>query len=242
METFDKKHIVPLILGCIAFMFTLLFFTTYSKAQTAFQRGKAEQYAEISEKITEAKAILDGITVPEKSDMFYPDQKNSKGETLSRLRYGRGLAQFVFNNCSPEVADVWQDVAAYAQSKGIRPEIVFAIAWADTACGNAMTTPNNYGNVANNDRGNRAGFFTPLDGFKAITDTLNNQYMRGIEKAGHLSQGGRDVIGAQHDCNDAPAPFKCYASSPENFAANMLRALKVIFDTEDIDLNFSFRT
>jgi len=79
-----------------------------------------------------------------------------------------------------------------------------------------------------------------LEGWQALIDTLNNKYISGIEIVGHLSQGGRYAIGSMYDCANAPAPYKCYATSPENWNKNVLRALSVIYNV-DVYENFTFR-
>jgi hypothetical protein len=150
--------------------------------------------------------------------------------------------KFVMNNCIPEIQEVWEQAYEYAESNEIHGGMPFLISWADSQCGKHMSTPNNPGNVNNNDRGNRVGFFTMTDGLNAITDTLNNKYMSGIEKIGHLSQGGRNEIGSKYSCAEAPAPFKCYATSEYNHFKNTMRALRAMLgESPELTGNFNFR-
>jgi hypothetical protein len=43
--------------------------------------------------------------------------------------------------------------------------------------GRHFASDNNVGNVGNNDRGDRVDKYSPLDGARAIYDTLNNRYL-----------------------------------------------------------------
>lgn len=237
-----KNKIAILLLACFAWGATVLAFTTYEKAKTAFARGKQVQYMELFSTIetvnektkrftTDIEKLLANIEYPEKLNTRLKGQANSKGEEHPIVIDSGSLKNFIFNNCSRATFAVAEEVQAYATAKGIKPEIVFAIAWADSRCGQDMTTPNNPGNVGNNDRGNRVGHFELIDGWKAIVDTLNNQYMKGLTMVGQLSQGGRTGtilfkgLGAKYSCTDAPAPWKCYATSTENHYNNTIRAL-----------------
>ena len=182
-----------------------------------------------------------------------PEEFNPKGEKhpdiIASVYSGTDrkvmVNKFVMNNCIPEIQEVWEQAYEYAESNGIHGGMPFLISWADSQCGKHMSTPNNPGNVNNNDRGNRVGFFTMTDGLNAITDTLNNRYMGGIEKIGHLSQGGRNEIGSKYSCAEAPAPFKCYATSEYNWHKNIVRAIMamdIMFPKEQIPfLQFRLR-
>lgn len=182
-----------------------------------------------------------------KYDMLkLPEQSNSKGEAHPDQYFGEGDSEkektrsYVERNCSPEIFEVFDETYDYAKEAGINPSIPFAVIFADSTCGKNLTTPNNPGNVNNNDRGNRVGFFSMEDGINAVTDTLNNKYIGGIKVLGHLSQGGRNEIGSKYQCADAPAPYKCYASGGENWNNNTQRALRAM-GNEDVDGNFLIR-
>lgn len=181
-----------------------------------------------------------------KASKLKPDY-NSKGEQHPDLYIGQGnntrerAKSYVKLNCTKEVYDVFDEVYDYAEKKGIKGEVPFVIATADSQCANNLTTPNNPGNVNNNDRGNRVGFFTMAEGMNAITDTLTNKYIGGLSKIGHLSQGGRYKIDTKFDCANAPAPYKCYASSPENWNNNVLRALTAIHGEADEHFNIKIK-
>lgn len=216
-------------------------YVEHKEAQTAYLRGKQDQYMAVQstfhdldrkaeELALEIKKVNESL-MPEAMGQKLPTQKNAKGEVHPALTNSGTLKNFIFNNCSRESITIADDVITYAKDHSVRPEIVYAIAWADSRCGQDLTTPNNVGNVANNDRGNRVGYFTLLAGYKAIVDTLNNKYMGGLSMVGQLSQGGRvgtelyAGIGAKYDCADAPAPYKCWATSSENHYNNSMRAL-----------------
>jgi len=164
-----------------------------------------------------------------------PSEKNSNGEFFPDVIIPVGsshkekVRDLVAKNCIPEILEVFDEVYDYAEENGIRGEMPFVISMADSQCGKHMSTPNNPGNVHNNDRGNRVGFFTMQEGMEAIVNTLNNKYIKGIKTIGHLSQGGRNIIGSDFDCSNAPAPYKCYASSPENWNANVMRAMRALY-------------
>jgi len=177
---------------------------------------------------------------------LYTPEVNPQGERHPDLELVSGggtkerTAAFVSQHCTTAIIEVWEQAYHYAESQGIRGYMPFVIAWADSQCGKHLSTPNNPGNVNNNDRGNRVGFFTMLEGLNAITDTLNNKYMGGIDKIGHLSQGGRNEIGSKYGCRNAPAPWKCYATSEWNWNKNVTRALSVVYGNP-VDASHEFR-
>jgi len=176
------------------------------------------------------------------SSVLYPDEYNPQGEMHPTLYKSENIKEFVFSHCDTATQEIYPDIIETAKTANIAPSVVFAIAWADTQCGKYLSTPNNYGNVGNNDRGWRVGYFTPLEGWTAIMDTLNNQYLNGINRIGHLSQGGRYNIDTKYSCQNAPMPYKCYATSEFNWNKNVLRALRVIYNDDTIDENWNFRT
>ena len=239
MKNTLKENVIALMfVGMTSMM--MFAYVQHNNAKQAYAAGQIDQAMEVQNKVAAAYSALESINLPEKSNVWYPDQANSKGERHSRIRDGQGIKQFVYNNCDKGTQSVWGEVVQAAQQNGIRPEIVFAISWADSACGNALSTPNNYGNINNNDRGNRVGFFTPLAGYKAIIQTLDNKYIGLNTNIGQLSGGGRIKIQAQHGCSDAVMGYKCYATSIENWHNNIKRALHVILN-EQVPNNFKFR-
>lgn len=151
------------------------------------------------------------------------------------------LESFVMNNCDEETKEIWKQVAWYAEYSGIEPSVIFAIGWADSSCGTNMTTANNPGNVGNDDSGNRQGFHNMFSGWKAIVDTLNNQYIGKVEKIGHLSQGGRNNMIVERSCRSAIRGYSCYASSEENWNFNVINVLREIHQNDLIDENWEFR-
>lgn len=171
----------------------------------------------------------------------YKDEFNPNGEMHSPLEKVKDLSEWIDKHCDEQTKLVAEKVRWYARYQGIREEVPFAISWADSRCGQDLTTANNYGNVGNTDSGARMGFKNAFRGWISIIDTLNNQNMHGIEKVGHLSQGGRNKMVVKNSCYRAPAPYKCYASSEYNWNANVLRALRVINGDDSIDENFLIR-
>lgn len=236
-----KKQTIILIFTIPLLVLSILInAATFVKASEAYQNGRRDMYHEVHGAVMTAEDALEEVKPPKRTE-YAKQEFNSKGEPHPRLIVSYGLEDFVYNNCSDDVYDVMADTIDYAKEKGIAPQIVYAIAWADTQCGKALTTPFNYGNVANNDRGNRVGYFTPQDGMRAIVDTLNNKYLYGLTKVGQLSQGGRIAIDAKYSCSDAPAPFKCWASSEENWNRNALFALNQMAAGNEVTVNTQFR-
>ena len=229
-----KKNILFVILAIALVFTTYSSIKLYSSGKQAYNAGQIDQAMEVQEKIQAAYAALGQIQLPDKSKTWYPDQVNSKGEQHSRLRNGQGIQQFVYNNCDKQTQEIWKQAAEYAAKNNVIPEIVFAIAWADTGCGNSLTTPHNVGNINNNDRGNRVGFFNHLDGYRAIVDTLNNRYIGQSTMIGQLSGGGRLKIDAQHDCRNAIMGYKCYATSMENWHNNVTRAMNIMISPSEV--------
>ena len=163
------------------------------------------------------------------------------GEMHPQIVKSQGVREFVRNNCTQETIDIMEYIIWYAEYNGIKKEVPFAIAWADSTCGKNLTTQFNYGNVGNNDRGDRVGFKNAFDGWMAIIDTLNNKNLKGLEKVGHLSQGGRNKMSVKNSCYGAEAPFKCYATSEFNHNANSIRALRTMTGDDKLDENFKIR-
>ena len=173
---------------------------------------------------------------PKESPKFIPHKRNSQGalhppvydsfiEGVSTKEITRN---FVKLNCSNAVYEVFDEAYDYAESKKVSGSFIFAVAWADTSCGKALSTPNNPGNVGNNDRGNRVGFFTMSEGFRALTNALTNKYLGGNTEVWQFSGGGRARHGSKNTCKSAPAPFKCYATSGENWDTNVMRAFEAM--------------
>jgi hypothetical protein len=171
----------------------------------------------------------------------YKDEYNPQGEMHPPLEESDSLQDWVSKHCDKETNEIKDQIIWYSEYNGVKPEAVFAISWADTQCGKHLTESFNYGNVGMTDRGGRVWYENAYEGWTALVDALNNKYMGGLEKVGHLSQGGRNNMEVKHNCPDAPAPYKCYASSPFNHNANVLRALRVMYQDNSINEHFNFR-
>jgi hypothetical protein len=194
--------------------------------------------------------LSDSIDVYNPIASHIPDEFNSKGEMFSRVfklpalsntwDYKDRVKGFVLAHCSKGIRENWEHGYDYAISKGIDGGFLFAIAWADTSCGQNLTTKNNIGNVGNNDRGTRVGFDTVNQAMEAIIDTLTNSYIGQNKVIGGLSGGGRTEIKAQYDCSSAPMGYKCYATSEENWNKNVQRAFSIMTGM-NVDGQLSFR-
>jgi len=239
LKNLSKVHVI-IILSSVLLISILLNIASFGLVAEAQDSGRREMYMDLKPAIDEAIEALESIR-PEKNEGIIPKDVNSKGEAHPDIIDSQNIADFVFNNCTEPVIDNFDAIVAYAESRGIHPALPFAISWADTGCGKNMATPNNFGNVGNNDRGDRMGFATPIEGFNAIVDVLHNKYMAGNTNIGQLSGGGRTKIGATHPCSAAPAPYKCYATSPENWHNNVTRALGTMLDWSTPVHDWNFR-
>ena len=156
-----------------------------------------------------------------------PAEYNAGGEQHPTVYKAENIDDWVKKHCTKDTYDIVDKVKWYAEYQGVRPEVVFAISWADSNCGKRLKSKNNFGNVGNNDRGDTVAYKNAFSGWKALVDALNNDNMRGLQKIGHLSGGGRKQIPTIHTCDNAPAPHKCYATTIyANHINNMVRALK----------------
>jgi hypothetical protein len=152
------------------------------------------------------------------------------------------LESFILNNCDKETQKVWTHVAWYATYQGIKPEVVFAISYADSGCGTNLTTENNPGNIGAFDGGSGGwGYSNMFSGYKALVDTLNNSHLKSNYMIGHLSEGGRRKLNAYHRCHTTPDGWKCYATSIENWSYNTVNALRAIYQNKYLDDTFEFR-
>ena len=95
-----------------------------------------------------------------------------------------------------------------------------------------LTTPNNWSNVGNNDRGDRIGYETPQEGIEAIFKALTNQYQKNSNVIGHFSNGGRKVVG-QHNSS-------VYATSDFNWNNNV-KLCMIELKGEPIDERYNVR-
>jgi hypothetical protein len=121
---------------------------------------------------------------------------------------------------------IWVD---FGVQYSIKPEVSVCIAWADTRLGKGMSTSFNYGNVGNNDRGNRVHFNSKEQGIEKIFQTLNNNYLKNKQTVGSLSIGGGGT-----------APV--YATSQFNWNSNLLTCLCEMLDDQSINESYEIRT
>jgi len=165
---------------------------------------------------------------------------NSKGERHPDLYKSESLDDWISKHCDTQTILIKDKIIWYATYQKIKPEVVFAISFADTQCGNRLTTQFNYGNVGNF-TDSRFYYKNAFDGWKAIVDTLNNKYLGKNEKIGQLSNGGRKAIGSKHNCSNSIRGWSCYATSEENWSRNTVRALRVMMNNDKIDNNYKIR-
>ncbi len=133
-------------------------------------------------------------------------------------------------------ADIFRKVGEHYK---IKPEVLVAIAMADSSLGQALKTKNNVGNIGNNDRGDTVSYATLEAGIEAMGRTLTNQYLGNHTKIGELSNGGRTVLKLKACGVDG---VKCYATSKSNWNRNVVGALREMFQDQSINESFNFRT
>ena len=124
-----------------------------------------------------------------------------------------------------EAGDIFREVG---MEYGIKPEVLVAIAHADSSLGKHLKSSYNIGNVGNNDRGNVVHYASLEQGIEAMGKVLNNKYLGHYTTIGQLSRGGGNHSGA------------IYASSPYNWNKNVLWALSKMLGYQ-VDTNFNFR-
>lgn len=109
----------------------------------------------------------------------------------------------------------------------VYPEVLICIAYADSSLWNFLKTANNFGNVGNNDRGDKVSFITPEAGVNAIGKTLNNGNLSYISTINMLSRYGNKT-------------WMVYATAPENHFNNVANCIGMIRNKWVPD-NFKFR-
>lgn len=109
----------------------------------------------------------------------------------------------------------------------VYPEALICIAYADTSLGNFLKTPNNIGNVGNNDRWDTLSYSTQEAGVNAIGKVLTNQYLWDYNTIDQLSRAF-NLTG------------KIYASSTDNRHNNVTNCIGMIRN-KGIPDNFAFR-
>jgi hypothetical protein len=109
----------------------------------------------------------------------------------------------------------------------VYPEVLICIAYADTSLGNFLKTPNNVGNVGNNDRWQTKSMRTAEQWVASIWQTLTNQRLWDYISIDQLSRYWN-------------ADWKIYASSTVNRHNNVTNCLWLIRNKWVPD-NFAFR-
>ena len=114
-----------------------------------------------------------------------------------------------------------------SEETGIDPVFGVCIWAAETSYRN-FKSGNNIGNVWNDDSGNTRIFASPVDGVKAVFNTLNNSYLGEYTTMDQLSRyGNKDSY--------------IYASDPINRQKNIMRCLSMIYE-QHVPEKYFFRT
>ena len=168
-----------------------------------------------------------------------PAEYNAKGEQHPTAYKADTLKEWVQKNCSKDTYEVVDQVIWYSKYKGVKPEVVFAIGFADSTCATNLTGKNNPGNVGIY-KGSFFQYNTMFEGWQAIVDTLNNKYLHKNTMIGQLSPGGRNEIKAKNPCNKPVRGYSCYCSSIENWNTNTKRALSSMLG-KNVSANYKIR-
>lgn len=185
---------------------------------TIFKDGVAiDPLQELDLSVFTSKADL-----PEKYSDKYDNDMNTRnkdidmsivkfipGETIEERR-----ATFLSANAKAPYDDITLFEQAVAETN-IDIDMWICIWQAETSLGRYFASANNFGNVWNNDRGDRVDKDSPLAWVRAIYVTLNNQYLGGYHTIYELSgYGNKD--------------WAIYASSEYNWQKNVSRCLSTI--------------
>lgn len=114
----------------------------------------------------------------------------------------------------------------WAEDTGINPILGMCIGFAETSFKN-FKTPNNIGNVWNDDRWRTVTFDTPALWVRALFNVFNNQYLWDYYLLNQLSRFGNDE-------------WFIYASSPYNWQKNIMNCLTSIYGYR-VPEDFPFR-
>jgi hypothetical protein len=114
----------------------------------------------------------------------------------------------------------------WSKNTGINPVMWMCIGFAETSFKN-FKTPNNIGNVWNDDRWRTVTFESPLSGVLALFNVFNNQYLKSYNQLDQLSRFGNE-------------DGFIYASSPYNRQKNIMNCLTSIYGYR-VPEDFTFR-
>lgn len=179
------------------------------------------QNKEIIPEVLQIKYIRD----KEKMDIDLTNVVFIEGDTIQerRIKFLKTYAQGIYR--SPTIwEEAWQD-------HNIDPIFVSCIVMAESSWGKNLASDNNPGNIGNPDDPNiRTNFNSPIDGIKAIYDTLDNKFLRNRNTIDELSGFGENNKWS-----------KLYATSPFNRQNNIQRCLSSIYGYY-VPQNRPFRT
>lgn len=108
--------------------------------------------------------------------------------------------------------DMWVEESI---AESIDPTFTMCIGFAESSLGKNLTTSGNIGNVGNTDGGDRRDFSDARSGIRAISSTLNNNWLGGYTTIDQLSGWG-----------NVSSPI--YASSPTNWHENIVKCMSAI--------------
>lgn len=189
---------------------------------------------------TEVKAQEPHFT--EVEDIHVPNLTNSKPTDRWRLNSNGFSQRYVHLQWSTKDERViellkaydfsgeeeWTIIKKIAREHHIQPELFVCIMYADSSLGKFLKTTHNYGNVGNNDRGDRVHFESFEQWVNAIGKyALNGKYLKHKYTVDYLSPALWK-----------PGPY--YATSPENRHINVTNCLGMIHNKHISD-NRKFR-
>ncbi len=155
--------------------------------------------------------------------------ENGKSQKYTDLQWkGRDARAIeLLNDYWQSGAAVWSTFIHTARIHQVYPEVLLCITYADTSIGKHLKTPFNWGNVGNNDRGDKVWFKNIEQGINAIWWVLNWSYLKWKQTIWDLSPYSWGT-----------APF--YATSTSSWEVNVLNCMWMIHNKK-ITWDFSFR-
>jgi hypothetical protein len=248
MTTNNKVHLalaIVVVMGLFALWIAEP--NDLEKAQAIYENAE-EQVKIYEQQVKEAQALLDeALSFKVKAEALVMAlggrmvDKTTLDEilTVNFSKSGKsGIESFLQVNGAEFVKDKAEIFRQVGEHYKIKPEVLVAIAMADSSLGQALKTKNNLGNIGNNDRGDTVSYATLEAGIEAMGKTLTNQYLGNHTKIGELSNGGRTVLKLKACGVDG---VKCYATSKSNWNRNVVGALREMFQDQTIDESFNFR-
>jgi len=130
--------------------------------------------------------------------------------------------------------DYWKE---QGDKHGIVYSLPLCIGVAESGLGRNLTTPNNIGNVGNNDRGDRKGATDIYQGIRMIFQTIDGTWLGDYSRIGELSGQGRAGLGLP-GCSEKG--IFCYASDTKHWNDNVSKCMTKIWGRE-IGASFNYK-